>query len=115
MIFSSPGRGGIVGPVLALLSAVAAAAYLVLAQLIAASVPPAMSALWTAAGAGLSLTATWLVGGGALPGKALAPGGSLGPGHGGEVRVAARHHRAGRVGASLMLVAIPILAASPRS
>lgn len=77
MIFILPRPGGIVGPVLALLSAVAAAAYLVLAQLIAASVPPAMSALWTAAGAGLSLTATWLVGGGALPGKTLAPVGAL--------------------------------------
>jgi drug/metabolite transporter (DMT)-like permease len=36
-----------------------------------------MSALWTATGAGLSLTATWLLGGGALPGEALIPVGAL--------------------------------------
>jgi drug/metabolite transporter (DMT)-like permease len=77
VIFSFPGRGGIVGPILALLSAIAVAAYFVIAQIITASVPPAMSALWTATGAGLSLTATWLLGGGALPGEALIPVGAL--------------------------------------
>jgi drug/metabolite transporter (DMT)-like permease len=77
VIFSPAGRGGVAGPALALSSALAVAAYFVLAQVLAAGVPPAMSALWTATGAGLALTVTWLVGGGALPGTALVPVGAL--------------------------------------
>lgn len=72
VIFSfSP--GGLVGPVLALLAAVGVAAYFVLAQVLAAGVPPAVSALWTSTGAGLSLALTWLFVGGALPAGGLAP------------------------------------------
>jgi drug/metabolite transporter (DMT)-like permease len=146
MIFSFPGRGGLAGPILALLSAIAVAAYFVLAQMIAAGVPAAMSALWTAAGAGLSLTATWLVGGGALPVKAVVPVGALALATvAGFVCLFAAIERVGSArasiastvepvttailaaaflgeiltarvvaGGALMLVAIPILAASPR-
>lgn len=146
VIFSVSGHGGIAGPVLALLSAIAVAAYFVLAQVVAASVPPAMSALWTAAGAGLSLTATWLVGGGALPRTALVPVGALALATVvGFVCLFAAIERIGSArasiastvepvttaalaavflgealtsrvaaGGALMLVAIPILATSPR-
>jgi drug/metabolite transporter (DMT)-like permease len=76
-IFSFSSRGGIVGPILALSAAVAVAAYFVVAQVVAAGVPPAMSALWTSLGAGLSLTVTWLLVGGALPETTLVPVGAL--------------------------------------
>lgn len=58
---------GLAGPVLALAAAAGVSVYFVLAQILAAGVPPAVSALWTSAGAGLSLAAAWLVIGGKLP------------------------------------------------
>jgi hypothetical protein len=53
VIFSFSAGAGVVGPTLALTSAIAVAAYFVVAQVVAAGVPPAMSALWTSLGAGL--------------------------------------------------------------
>jgi len=61
------------GPLLALAAAVGVAVYFVLAQVVAAGVPPAVSAMWTSAGAGLSLALAWLVLGGKLPYGGLLP------------------------------------------
>lgn len=147
VIFSFSGGGGLVGPILALSAAVAVAAYFVVAQVVAAGVPPAMSALWTSLGAGLSLTVTWLLLGGVLPQTALVPVGALGLATVvGFVCLFAAIERVGSartsiastfepvttavlaaaflgevlslrtiLGGALMLAAIPILAAHPRS
>jgi drug/metabolite transporter (DMT)-like permease len=64
---------GLTGPLLALGAAVGVAIYFVLAQVVAAGVPPAVSAMWTSAGAGLSLALAWLVLGGDLPYRGLLP------------------------------------------
>jgi drug/metabolite transporter (DMT)-like permease len=147
VIFSFSGGGGLVGPILALSAAVAVAAYFVVAQVVAAGVPPAISALWTSLGAGLSLTVTWLLLGGILPQTALVPVGALGLATVvGFVCLFAAIERVGSarasiastfepvttaalaaaflgevlslrtiLGGALMLAAIPILAAHPRS
>jgi drug/metabolite transporter (DMT)-like permease len=73
IIFSFSISGGLIGPLLALSAAFGVAIYFVLAQVVAAGVPPAISALWTSTGAALSLTLTWFVVGGSLPAGGLAP------------------------------------------
>lgn len=64
---------GLAGPLLALAAAVGVSIYFVLAQILAAGVPPAVSAMWTSAGAGLSLAIAWLIVGGKLPLDGLPP------------------------------------------
>lgn len=77
MIFSIS-AGSITGPLFALSAAVAVAIYFTLAQIVARGVPPATSALGTAAGAAVSLTVVAVVTGQGLPLAAVPHAAGLG-------------------------------------
>lgn len=76
-IFSLP-EGGLIGPLLALASAVAVAVYLIAAQFVIRDVPPSAGAAWTAIGATISLSLASAVTTQGLPAGALGPAALLG-------------------------------------
>lgn len=77
LIFSVHG-GSVEGRVIALIAAVAVAAYFLAAQVVMRGVPASVGATWTATGAAVSLTVTGLFLGQSLPAGALAPAAGLG-------------------------------------
>lgn len=77
LIFSVHG-GSVEGRVIALIAAVAVAAYFLAAQVVMRGVPASVGATWTATGAAVSLTITGLVLRQSLPAGALAPAAGLG-------------------------------------
>jgi drug/metabolite transporter (DMT)-like permease len=74
----SVSESGIVGPLLALAAAVAVAIYLLLAQIVMRDIPPSSSALWTGAGAAVTVGIAAVASGWNLPAEALPEAGALG-------------------------------------
>jgi drug/metabolite transporter (DMT)-like permease len=77
LVFSVPGTG-LVGPLLALGSAVAVAVYMVVAQIVLEGVEPVAAATWTALGAALVLVPVSAVAGQHLPVAALPHSAAIG-------------------------------------
>jgi drug/metabolite transporter (DMT)-like permease len=70
--------GGLVGPLLALAAAIAVAVYMLFAQIVVREVTPSASALWTGAGAAISVGAVALVTRQPFPAEAAGPAAALG-------------------------------------
>jgi drug/metabolite transporter (DMT)-like permease len=70
--------GGLLGPLLALAAAISVAVYLLLAQVVLRDVSPSASALWTGAGAAITVGTVALMTGQPLPVDAIGPAAALG-------------------------------------
>jgi drug/metabolite transporter (DMT)-like permease len=70
--------GGLLGPMLALGAAIAVAMYMLFAQIVVRDVTPSASALWTGAGAAVSVGVAALVTRQPLPAAAIGPASALG-------------------------------------